>query len=463
MFRVFALTLQLLAHDSAGKSTPAFDPVGLWAAGTVNRVVVGGTIAVQGLGSDLRASIGGTSLSAVMSGTDTLVARFGSERGEFHGRFTARRDELRGFWMQPPLRGDTHASATPVYLRRVALDRWEGELRPLSDLSAIFLQLRRDRGALVALLRNVDTQVDDGRFTVYQAGNALTFREMQGRRRLSATLVPRDNRLKLVAPLSVSRSGQSEWLMARRSRIRASGFFPRPDSLPYEYRAPLVRNDGWLVQDARARKWDAAALAALVQSILTVDPATSGEPRVMSIAVAQHGRLVLDEYFYGQLPDAPGRSRLADRLLSGSLRTASPLRFDDSIARPLQFAQYAVPVTRRGTLDSTGTRIRPRDLLKIAQIRLGHGKWNGRVIPSALSQVTWTRRRLTTASETFDADVIVGNGEMLVVVPRLDVAAVITARPTGNTDSWRRYADRLISAHLLPAASASGRVGQAGE
>lgn len=452
MFRAIVFTLQLLAPATSNNvAVPVPDPVGLWAAGKVHRVPLGGRIRVAKSGAAWNLQVLGTTLSAGSRGGDTIVASLGTERGEFRGRVTASRDELRGFWMQPAFQGEVTGYATAVTLKRAAASVWEGELNPVQDVSSIYLQLRRERGGLVARLIDPGGRIAEGRFTVVQSGDALRFTETRGlARRFSGTLIPRDGRLNIALASSDS---AGSWSLQRRTRARAAGFFPRLDTNRYDYRAPRHRSDGWPVADASKVGWNGNTLKAMVRRITDVDPGTRRVPQVTSIVVAQSGSLVLDEYFYGALPDMAQASRLASRLIrAGSAAEVSLTSLDEAVARPMQFSGYAFRVTQSGAVDSTEARIRARDLLKFAQARLDSGRWLGRPVLKERIRHAWAADSVKGRTGSLVRESIVSDGEALFIVPRLRMAVALTARPTGDRNAWRRYAEDLLNRYLLPAA-----------
>jgi hypothetical protein len=453
VFRAIVFTLQLLAPATSNTAAPPppADPVGLWAAGKVHRVPLGGRIRVAKSGTAWNAQILGTNLSAGSRGGDTIVASFGAERGAFRGHLSPSRDEMHGFWTQPSLHGETPAYATPVTLRRVSANVWEGDLSPVRDVSSIYVQLRRERSGLVARLRDPDGNIAGGRFVVAQSGNALRFTETRGlARRFSGTLVPREGRLNIALSSSDT---SAAWSLQRRSRVRAGGFFPRPDTERFEYRAPRPRTDGWRVADASSIGWDVHLLTSMVQRILDADPGSAREPQVTSIVVAQDGRLVLDEYFYGFLPDMAQPSGVAGRLtLAESIAGASLASFDEAIARPMQLSGYALRVSASGGIDSAGARLRPRDLLKFAQARLDSGRWLDRPIPIGRIRRDWTADAMKGRIGTLARESILSDGDALFVIPRLRMTVALTARPTGDRNAWRRYAEDLLTRYLVPAA-----------
>ena len=61
---------------------------------------------------------------------------------------------------------------------------------------------------------------------------------------------------------------------------------------------------------------DEAALARAVQRIIDIDPSAQRAWLIHSMAIAYKGKLILDEYFYGQGPDIPHDMRSASKTFS---------------------------------------------------------------------------------------------------------------------------------------------------
>lgn len=97
-------------------------------------------------------------------------------------------------------------------------------------------------------------------------------------------------------------SGKSEDFELMRG---ADLFIPRLDGqgqavTTYQYQPPQPSSDGWEVEDLRQGKADLKLLQTGFDRVLD-----GNFPHLHSIVVAQHGKLVLDEYFYGYNVDTP--------------------------------------------------------------------------------------------------------------------------------------------------------------
>ncbi|MFY9630757.1 MAG: serine hydrolase domain-containing protein [Candidatus Cybelea sp.] len=102
------------------------------------------------------------------------------------------------------------------------------------------------------------------------------------------------------APLVFHRAGGAElrW------------FYPRPEST-WHYRVPEKLPDGWSVGRLSMAGMREAPLGRAIDDIVGMRTPVLRSPYVQSISIARHGRLVLDEYFYGFTPDTPHDTRSA--------------------------------------------------------------------------------------------------------------------------------------------------------
>lgn len=171
--------------------------------------------------------------------------------------------------------------------------------------------------------------------------------------------------------------------------------------------------------------------------------------------------------------------------LSAATHTWLPALFDRTVARPLQFGPYAWNLAPNGEgYQGGGARLRPRDFLKIGQMYLESGVWRGRRIVSP----AWTARSTapivaineqTTGLDTealrntyaggadgyawHTFDVVVGGrtwreyeaagngGQIIAVVPELDLAVVMTGGNYNQGVIWGRWRDEIIGGAIIAA------------
>jgi CubicO group peptidase (beta-lactamase class C family) len=162
-----------------------------------------------------------------------------------------------------------------------------------------------------------------------------------------------------------------------------------------------------------------------------------------------------------------------------------PEFFDAKIARPMSFGPYAWNLTPTGRgYGGGGAYLRPRDSLKIGQLFLDNGKWDGKRIISA----SWVRlatmshsefdkgqESLTTGSpgvptvlhrygygwHLFTAQSAIGpleeymatgnGGQIIAVIPRLDMVVMFSGG-NYNNEAWRALVQEVIPQYVIPAA-----------
>ena len=254
-----------------------------------------------------------------------LAFEFPGHRGTFRGTLGDDKATISGFWIQPhgaagdprdpDGQGQTYAS--PLTLTRGAGGVWRGLVVPLRDNFTLYLRIFRDAdGALIGAFRNPEMNFRAGaaQFHVTQMHGTVSFAADPAHpdKALSAIYDAQDATLKTRLP------GLDQTLILKHATTaEASGFFPHsPDAPPYAYRAPQSTGDGWAVARAGDAGFDEGKLAALVQSIIAVDPAAKRPDLIDSLLIARHGKLVLDEYFEGNDRDTPHDLRSAGKTFS---------------------------------------------------------------------------------------------------------------------------------------------------
>jgi len=163
-------------------------------------------------------------------------------------------------------------------------------------------------------------------------------------------------------------------------------------------------------------------------------------------------------------------------LLGGVVTKATgswlPEYFYDRFAKPMQFGPYAMWLTPP-PLDTAymagGDHFLPRDFLKFGQLFLNRGFWNG----SSVLDDKWLQASIEPRSglnnpgdygygwhlftyvvngQTYKAFNAGGNGgQLLIVLPRLDMAVMITAANYGQYPVWLSFVNDLVPKQILPA------------
>jgi CubicO group peptidase (beta-lactamase class C family) len=169
-------------------------------------------------------------------------------------------------------------------------------------------------------------------------------------------------------------------------------------------------------------------------------------------------------------------------LVGGVVRKATgvwlPEFFDEHLARPLQFHVYHMNLTPTGeAYMGGGLSIRPRDEIKLGQLYLSGGIWNGhRVVSTAwvTESITphsnfapmididldhqygygWHLNPLKTAGRTYRSFSAGGNGgQIVIVIPELDMVVGFNGGSYGEFAKWYRWSLELVPQYIIPAAA----------
>jgi len=176
-----------------------------------------------------------------------------------------------------------------------------------------------------------------------------------------------------------------------------------------------------------------------------------------------------------------GGMNLVGAALWGATGRWVPELFDRLVARPLGFGRWYwnLSPTLEGYTGG-GARVRPRDLLKLGQAYLDGGVWRGRrivdstwvarsVSPQAGVPVdsvgfgasdalslgdgyAWHLYRLRSGERTYRMFEANGNGgQLLMVVPELELVVAFTAGNYGQYGIWGRFRDQILTREIIPA------------
>lgn len=582
MRHALILCLSLLATTAC--ASPADDKlVGLWGSERSFGPAAQGPITLDGRSEPWQVQVAGFTAD-VQHDKDGVSFTLPGKQGSFHGQLDTDGKHISGFWIQPPGVTLNNPYATPLTLAATQTGVWSGNLQPLADHVSLYLVVSRDTdGSLKAFIRNPEFNFGMRRgYKVSLKGTDVILDNTQRKHdQLRGTYDPDQDALTIVL------QGIGSFDFTRRDRDHARGYYPStPGVTQYVYRQPVSEDDGWKTGSLQEAGLDPKPLSALVQQILTSQSDWYTAPYIQSILVARHGKLALEEYFYGFDRESTHDTRSSGKSLTGTLAgialdrgakfkldtpvyslfpeykdftnpdprkqkltvedlltmnsgyacddndddspgnedtmqgqdkqpdwykyvldlpmkgepgdknavyctgginlvggviretTGMPLTqfFQDYYAAPLDIRHYHMNLSPTGdAYMGGGIRLRPRDMLKLGQLYLDGGVWDGKRVLSAawitaaVTQhsyfaasdyapghgygYTWHLFHATVGGHDYSEYMAQGNGGQLVmVVPELDLAAVITAGNYGNFPTWSKFFEELFPQYVIAAA-----------
>ena len=553
---------------------------GLWGVEARIGVPVSGELTIDGRGGSWIASIAGYRVPIRAEG-DAITFTLPDHLGSFRGRVLFGTHELRGEWIQPGGVVLDPQYASSVVLHSTAAAMWQGNIVPLEQQLSAYLIVSSKDGKLTAVASNPEGNFFRRRTYKVTENEANVVLEADGNK-FSGLYDANAGTLSIQL---------ADWLpsftFTRRNAEDAIGFYPRVPSLrsAWVYREPIQNSDGWAISNLKREEVNERELGQLIDLILQADP-TSSALRIQSLLIARHGKLIVEEYFYGFSqdrvhdmrsagktfapvligvarqegakigPQTPVYSLFAkeapfanpdDRKQSVTLRdimsmtagnacddgddkspgnedrmqsdshqpnwykytldlpmtkqpgeeqaiycsgdlnlvggaaaiatqTWLPTLFEEHLARPLQFGQYYLNLMPNGeAYMGGGAYILPRDQLKLGQLYLGKGLWNGKriVSPEWVADSTrlhahfakerslgqehgygfgWHLHVLKSGGKNYEVFAAEGNGgQFVIVIPALDLVVGITGGSYGEFDQWYRWELELVPKYIIPA------------
>jgi CubicO group peptidase (beta-lactamase class C family) len=293
--------------------------VGLWGCERVFGPEVRGELTLVREGPRWHASIAGFE-APVRVDQDALTFELPGGRGKFRGRLIRSEAIILGHWIQPKSEHVWGFSyATPIELKPTRRNVWRGQVVPLDDGETMYLVVRREEdGSLGAFLRNPERNLGQfiGPRRVECQGDVV--RLTRDRKDGDALLGRYDTQSGMLSVFFPTESATFDF--TRRGRDEATGFYPRTSAEEtYVYRRPAAEDDGWETASLAAVGLDPQPITELVRSILKTETKDVTAPCIQALLIARHGKLVLDEYFYGFHRDRLHDMRSAGKTLTSTL------------------------------------------------------------------------------------------------------------------------------------------------
>jgi CubicO group peptidase (beta-lactamase class C family) len=312
---IICLTLAAAPLVAIAQGQQPVDLTGLWQAKRHLGPEVRGTLTIDRANGAWHASIAGR--TALMRMNRDSVSFQLPDGDRFVGRVNPKRKAIVGHWIQ-------QRTASPVTLASCGSGCYRGEVVPLDQEFTFFLKItRQPDGQLGAFLRNPERNLGHRWIPVRRiAVDGSNVRLLDARDSLVLPGVIRDDVLSVYIG---NRGGSYDFRRVPDTAV--TNFYPRGrPTARYAYVPPRARNDGWLVGTLDEVGISRDSITALIQRLIVapIDSATAQQTH--ALLIARHGKLVLEEYFYGEHADKPHDSRSASKsvltVLIGAARHA---------------------------------------------------------------------------------------------------------------------------------------------
>ena len=285
--------------------------VGAWAsAQSFGKAHAGDAVHVA-LKNKIYATFGTETVSAPLTGQSHQAFAFAD--GSRMTLDQSSRSTLSGEWIQPATVTYGGSYATPLVLTKRGYFDWDGTIDPVPDVTHFYLTVSQNAdGTLSALLRNPETNAGAriGLRTLVVNGDSVSL-HVAGKPDIDGTYDPSAQTLRF------SFAGYpTPFTFSRVDPASTAGFAPRPGSAAYVYDQPARKDDGWQTGSLTDVGLDPVKITAFVDSIIDAPVTSPAAPYITSVSIARHGKLVLDEYFYGYDAETPHDVRSAGKSIT---------------------------------------------------------------------------------------------------------------------------------------------------
>lgn len=337
LFALLAFAAPSKAQQASDEATPL---EGRWKAERRFGPEIRGTLTIKRRDGAFTAEIGGFTVPATGTG-GRLGFTLPGGRGAFRVRMNPdSTKETVGHWISPRVVKAGLSEASPVTLRRIDPDTWQGQVAPLDDGLTFFIQIDHDpEVGYSAFLRNPErnlgvfykiesAELTDGRISFDGKWRGRG----ENRTLLEGPFDPENETFSIAIPY-----WGGTYDFRRDDDDDASAFYPRGRQPgQFVYRQPPEIGDGWQTASLDDVGIDAAMIESLVQSVLLAAPESEHSSYIDGLLIARHGKLVFEEYFYGWHRDQPHDTRSASKsaastLIGAAMHAGAPLTLDSLV------------------------------------------------------------------------------------------------------------------------------------
>jgi CubicO group peptidase (beta-lactamase class C family) len=293
---------------------------GLWGSEQLLGFQVQGKITIDGRSPNWVAHIYGFEVG-VKHADNRISFSLPHESGDFRGSINPSSGDIDGHWIQARLNSETccaYRYASPLHLKSIGSNSWEGSVVPLRDTVSLYLLIRHQvDDSISVFIQNPESGLGRRRpFVLSRDGEKVALRNTTNAKDIIyGRYDEARDRITLHIP-----EYDLDFVFTRRDRNDAVGFYPRtPDLGKYVYRVPERQSDGWKTASLGDVGMNQGKIVQLIQRIQDTQNTDWKAPYIQGLLIARHGRLVLEEYFYGFSSDRPHDMRSAGKSFTTTL------------------------------------------------------------------------------------------------------------------------------------------------
>jgi len=314
-------------QTATAQTNSAGQLAGLWEAKRRFGPDIRGSLLLKQNDGGWQAEIAGRVVQAKTAG-DTISFELPDGMGKFQGKFDVRRTKIVGHWIQSKTVESGMHYASPVTLAKDKQNVWRGEVSPIDDTMTFYLMVKvRDDGSVGAFLKNPERNLGWTNFRVDHI-------EREGE---SVKLIAANNGTEKGRVLATGRYDAENELLSIYFPTRggtfdfrqvdpnqASDFYPRGRPTGnYVYAPPPALDDGWQTTSLDDVGIARDGIEKFIQMIVDTPIDSVNTPAVHGILIARNGKLVLEEYFYGENREKPHDTRSATKSVASDLTGAA--------------------------------------------------------------------------------------------------------------------------------------------